>query len=259
MKCKMNTFHISYFIFSSRIALSPIRVTLLTNMKISPLADSIIVAAGSGSRFGAAKQFAELRGMPLYQHSLKMFAEHSMIGRIVLVIAPDDVTRIEKEVCPIFYGRKIEIALGGAQRQDSVANGMQKLEELGGSEIVLVHDAARPFILPEIITNVIRGIEEHGAALAAVPVIDTLKKSEDGFSASTISRENLWRAQTPQGARFELLKQALKAAHENNYSATDEAELLERIGVKPLLVLGDEGNVKITYEKDLKNYETSTL
>jgi 2-C-methyl-D-erythritol 4-phosphate cytidylyltransferase len=226
-------------------------------MSVSTSADVIIVAAGSGSRFGAPKQFIELRGMPLYQHSLKVFAEHPMIGRIVLVISPDDVSRIEQEVWSIFDEKKIVIALGGAVRQDSVSNGMQKLEELGGSMLVLVHDAARPFVLPEIITNVIRGIEEYGAALAAIPVVDTLKQSSDGFSAATIPRANLWRAQTPQGARFELLKQALKSAHENNYSATDESELLERIGVKPLLVLGDERNVKITYEKDLINHSVN--
>jgi len=226
-------------------------------MHTSPSADVIIVAAGSGSRFGGAKQFAELRGMPLYQHSLKVFSEHPKIGRIVLVISPDDVTRIEQEVWSVFEGGKITIALGGAVRQDSVANGMQKLEELGGSEIVLVHDAARPFLLPEVVTNVIEGIFQHGAALAAIPVVDTLKQSIDGFSATTISRDNLWRAQTPQGARFELVRKALRSAYENNYSGTDESELLERIGVKPLLVKGDERNVKITYEKDLIEYRNS--
>jgi 2-C-methyl-D-erythritol 4-phosphate cytidylyltransferase len=220
-------------------------------MKISQSADVIIVAAGSGSRFGSVKQFAPLNGMPLYQHSLKAFAEHPLIWRIVLVVAADDVDRIEKETEPLFFGKKIDIALGGAARQDSVANGMQKLEELGDSEIILVHDAARPFVSRELITNVIGGIEEFGAALAAIPVVDTLKHSDEGFSSATIVRANLWRAQTPQGARFELLKQALEVARTNSYPATDEAELLERIGVKPLLVMGDERNVKITYERDL--------
>ncbi len=221
-------------------------------MKTSQQADAIIVAAGRGTRFGAAKQFAVLSGMPLYQHSLKTFAEHPLIGRIVLVISTDDVARIESEVQPLFFGKKIEIAIGGATRQDSVANGMHKLEELGGSEVVLVHDAARPFVNNELITNVIRGIEEFGAALAAIPVVDTLKNSEDGFSTGTIPRANLWRAQTPQGARFELLKQALQAAHISDHSATDEAELLERIGIKLLLVMGEERNVKITYGDDLR-------
>ena len=220
-------------------------------MKISHSTDVIIVAAGSGSRFGAAKQFAMLEGMPLYQHSLKTFAEHPLIGRIVLVISADEVDRIEKETQPLFFGKKIEIALGGATRQDSVSNGMQKLEELGGCEIVLIHDAARPYVSKELIANVIGGIEEFGTALVAIPVVDTLKHSEDGFSSATIPRTNLWRAQTPQGARFELLKKALETAYAQNHTATDEAELLERIGIKPLLVMGDERNVKITYEADI--------
>ena len=224
-------------------------------MKISQSADAIIVAAGSGLRFGAAKQFATLDGMPLYQHSLKTFACHPLIGRIVLVVAADDITRIESETLPVFFGKKIEIALGGATRQDSFANGMQKFEELGSSEIILVHDAARPFVSTELITNVIGGILEFGSALAAIPVVDTLKNSDDGFSIGSIPRTNLWRAQTPQGGRFELLKQALETARTNSHLATDEAELLECIGIKPLLVMGDDWNVKITYEKDLpKNF-----
>lgn len=217
--------------------------------------DAIIVAAGSGTRFGAAKQFALLQGMPMYLHSLKTFATHPLIRQITLVINADDVIRIEKEIWPLFHGKKIEIAVGGATRQDSVANGMQKLEELGASDGVLVHDAARPFIGAELITSVIEAIEKHGAALAAIPVVDTLKHSADGFSSATIPRKDLWRAQTPQGSRFGLLKQALESAHAGSYSATDEAELLERIGVRPFLVLGDEMNVKITYSEDLRKYE----
>lgn len=218
-------------------------------------ADAIVVAAGNGTRFGAPKQFALLGSIPMYQHSLKTFAAHPLIRQIVLVVNADDLSRIEKEICPLFHGKKIEIALGGATRQDSVANGMQKLEELGASDSVLVHDAARPFVRSELITNVIEAIEKHGAALAAIPVVDTLKHSAGGFSAATIPRKDLWRAQTPQGARFELLKQALESAHSGSYSATDEAELLERIGVKPFLVIGDEKNVKITYSEDLRKYE----
>jgi len=92
-------------------------------------ADAIIVAAGSGTRFGAAKQFAMLGNIPLYQHCLKTFAQHPMIARIVLVIPADDIGRIQKEISSLFHGKKIEIALGGAVRQDSVSNGLQKLEE----------------------------------------------------------------------------------------------------------------------------------
>jgi len=224
-------------------------------MTNSQKADAIIVAAGSGTRFGAAKQFALLRGIPLYQHCLRTFALHPLVDRIVLVVHADHIAQIEEQIGPIFSGKKIELALGGATRQDSVSNGMQKLEELGNPDIVLIHDAARPFVQAELITKVIEGISEFGAALAAIPVVDTLKSSQDGFAISSISRDNLWRAQTPQGARFELLKRALERAHTDNYSTIDEAELLERINVKSKIIHGDEKNIKITYEQDLKNYE----
>jgi 2-C-methyl-D-erythritol 4-phosphate cytidylyltransferase len=222
-------------------------------MPNSQKADAIIVAAGTGTRFGEAKQFALLEGKPLYQHSLRTFALLPEIKRIILVVHADHIREIDQHIQPLFYGRKIEVALGGETRQDSVSNGMQKLEELGNPSIVLVHDAARPFISDRLITNVITGVIEFGAALAAIPVVDTLKQSQEGFAIATVGKENLWRAQTPQGARFTLLKKALENAHNDNYSATDEAELLERIGVKPVLILGDEKNVKITYEHDLKN------
>jgi 2-C-methyl-D-erythritol 4-phosphate cytidylyltransferase len=217
-------------------------------------ADAIIVAAGSGTRFGAAKQFAVLRDMPIYQHSLKTFALHRQINRIVLVLSAEHISHIEKEMVPKFYGKEIEITLGGATRQDSVSNGMQKLEEFEHSDIVLIHDAARPFVNEGLITNVIEATAEHSAALAAIKIVDTLKHSESGLVLGTVPRENLWRAQTPQGVRFYLLKQAMENAHAENYSATDESELLERIGIKPFLVQGSEDNIKITYESDLKKF-----
>ena len=232
---------------------SLVRLCLMIHNMKSPKADAILVAAGNGTRFGAAKQFAMLRDVPLYQHCLKTFAEHSDIDKIVIVVAADDVGRFEKEVWPLFYGKRIEITIGGTTRQDSVANGIDKLEELGGSNIVLIHDAARPFVSAEIISKVIEGVNDHNAALSAIPVVDTLKHSEEGHSISTIPRANVWRAQTPQGARFELLKKAFVSAHEGSYSATDEAELLERIGIKPFLVLGEETNIKITYRNDLEH------
>src|SRR2546421_377633 len=135
-------------------------------MEKSQIADVIILAAGGGTRFGAEKQFAQLGGIPLYLHSLKTFSTHPQINRIILVIPANAIAKIEHDIRPLFFDKKIEIALGGATRQDSVSNGMQKLEELGNSEIVLIHDAARPFISGEIIASVIRAIINNGTALA---------------------------------------------------------------------------------------------
>jgi 2-C-methyl-D-erythritol 4-phosphate cytidylyltransferase len=125
---------------SKRIALHTFNVASCT-MPVIQKADVIIVAAGSGARFGAPKQFALLDGMPLYQHSLKTFAFHPLIDRIILVVGVDHVTQFEKEIGSNFFGKTIELALGGTARQDSVSNGLQKLEESEHSGIVLVHDA----------------------------------------------------------------------------------------------------------------------
>ncbi|MEP7233694.1 MAG: 2-C-methyl-D-erythritol 4-phosphate cytidylyltransferase [Ignavibacteriota bacterium] len=220
-------------------------------MSKTKIADAIIVAAGSGSRFGGAKQFAELNGMAIYRHSLRTFRDHPMIRTIILVVSNDVVEKVIADLVLHSEGENVLIVVGGASRQDSVWNGMQKLEDLGGSEIVLVHDAARPFLEAALITSVILGIEKHGAALAAIPSVDTLKRAEAGFSVKTIPREHIWRAQTPQGARYEMLKSAFGNAIENRIQATDEAELLEQNGINPHLVMGDATNVKITFPDDL--------
>ncbi|HYM19809.1 MAG TPA: 2-C-methyl-D-erythritol 4-phosphate cytidylyltransferase [Candidatus Kapabacteria bacterium] len=207
---------------------------------------AIIVAAGSGTRFGAPKQLVML-GKPLYRHSLDRFAEHPAISRIVLVVSDDIRTAIERDLS----NPKIEIVTGGATRQRSVSNGLAKLSDVPPDDIILVHDAARPGVSAEIITSLIEAIKRSDAALAAIPVVDTLKRDEGGNSVETISRDHLWRAQTPQGATHEILSQAFAAAEREAYEATDEAELLERIGIRATLVLGSEKNMKVTYPEDL--------
>lgn len=214
-------------------------------------ADVIIVAAGSGSRFGSPKQLVPLLGKPIYRHSVDTFAAHPQIGRVVLVLSEDIISVIGAQIERDYPVGRIEIALGGSSRQQSVSNGLNALSARVAADVVLIHDAARPGIAPELISAVIAASSEFGAALAAIPVVDTLKREVDGLSVSTVSRASLWRAQTPQGAKRSLLERAISEAVVRGFEATDEAELLERIGVNAKLLLGSECNMKVTYPEDL--------
>ncbi len=215
-------------------------------------ADVIIVAAGSGSRFGMPKQLVPLHGKQLYRHSVDVFASHPQVGRIVLVVSADVEQAIASDLSNAYPSDRIELTLGGATRQGSVSNGLKKLGSGRQSEIVLVHDAARPGIETQLITSIIEATETFGAALAAIPVVDTLKREADGFAGATVSRAHLWRAQTPQGAKRDLLAKAIEQAESIGFDATDEAELLERIGIRAKLVGGSERNIKVTYPEDME-------
>jgi 2-C-methyl-D-erythritol 4-phosphate cytidylyltransferase len=214
-------------------------------------ADVIIVAAGSGTRFGSAKQLV-LVGKPLYRHSVDTFASHPQIARIVLVVSEEVREVISSQLAVDHPDGRIELVGGGATRQGSVANGLSALSVGSSSEIVLVYDAARPGVEASLISSVIDASAEHGAALAAIPVVDTLKREAGGLSVATVSRASLWRAQTPQGAKRVLLEDAIREAGIRGYEATDEAELLERMGFNAKLVLGSERNMKVTYPEDLE-------
>jgi len=214
-------------------------------------ADVIIVAAGSGIRFGAQKQLASLAGRSLYLHSVDCFLMHPLIGRIVIVVSEE-----LKPVVANHVNERIEITDGGATRQESVLNGIRTLSLKKQNDIILVHDAARPCISERLITEVIIACEEYDAAIAALPVTDTIKREEKELAVATIPREGLWRAQTPQGARRELLVKAHETAEQEGFMATDEAQLLERIGIFPKLVVGDEMNLKVTYPEDLSRLES---
>ncbi len=213
-------------------------------------ADVIIVAAGSGARYGAPKQLESLLGKPLYRHSLDTFLLHPEIGSIILVTSEELMKALAADA-----SERVTIVLGGATRQQSVHNGLQALALDIASPIVLVHDAARPGVDEHLITELITACEEFDAAIAALPVVDTLKREEKELAVATVSRACLWRAQTPQGARKELLAEAFKVALADGYEATDESELLERISIYPKLVPGSEKNIKVTYPEDLARLE----
>jgi len=195
----------------------------------------ILLAAGMGVRMGGArpKAFLTLGGRHLYQHSLGVFRSMKEVGQVVLVVPK---------------GRRDGVE-GGPRRQDSVANGLREVNP--ASDVILVHDAARPFITPEVVRKVIQGALEHGGAVPGVPVRDTLKRVGDlGRVEATLDRTGLWAVQTPQGFRKGVLEAAYAAGHALE-DATDEAQIVERAGGTVVVVEGLPENFKITSKIDL--------
>ena len=213
---------------------------------------AILVAGGSSTRFGTPKQFEMIGGLPMYQYVARTFSRINSIGRIVLVGPATYLSEMKAGMASIGIHTDWAVVEGGETRQESVSNGLASLTNCEHVSIVIVHDVARALIEEATINSVIDAIREHGAAIAAIPVVDTLKRILDGVVEGTVSRENLWRAQTPQGARIELLRNAFRHAANARHIGTDEAELLEKSGVKPRIVEGSERNFKLTYRHDLE-------
>ena len=211
---------------------------------------AIIPAAGRGKRIGASvpKQFLEIQGKSLLYHTLTVFASCKLIDYVVLVMPRADVDEMGED-----WLNKYEIVrkvvVGGEQRQDSVYNGFSSLEE--GTDIVVVHDGVRPFTTPQMIIATVEAAQQHGAAITAIPVSDTVKQAADGFVKQTVSRDGLWRVQTPQAFQCGLLQQAFKKAKKDSYYGTDEGSLVEYLGERVKIVPGSELNIKITRKEDL--------
>ena len=211
---------------------------------------AIIPAAGRGKRIGASvpKQFLEIQGRPLLHHTLMVFASCKLIDYVVLVMPRADVDEMGEDWLNK-YEIVREVVVGGEQRQDSVYNGFNSLEE--GTDIVVVHDGVRPFTTPQMIIATVEAAQQHGAAITAIPVSDTVKQAADGFVKQTVSRDGLWRVQTPQAFQCGLLQQAFKKAKKDSYYGTDEGSLVEYLGERVKIVPGSELNIKITRKEDL--------
>ena len=217
---------------------------------------ALLLAAGSGTRFRAAtggdaatpKQFLPLAGRPVLRHAAEALLAEGLVTAILPVCAPGD----EALVAAILAGLPVRPAVaGGATRQDSVAAG---LAALAGDppDLVLVHDGARPLIPPGTIAALVAALAEHPGAIPALAVAETLKRAEDGLVAATVPRENLVRAQTPQGFRFADLVAAQRFA---SAPVTDDASVLEAAGMRVALVAGHPDNIKITWPEDLARME----
>ena len=213
----------------------------------------IVVAGGSGSRFGGdvPKQFVDLCGIPVVFHSLLGFDKNSYVDGMILVAPNNKHNFCRLAAQKLGVAKLIDIVSGGASRQESVYNGLLALPK--GNSIVLVHDGARPLVTDDGISAVVSKAHKYGAATLAAPVTDTIKMvNPDMFAEQTVSRQNLYLTQTPQGFRQEILTAAHEAARNTNFIGSDDCQLVEKIGVKPKIIPFTTKNIKITHEGDLQ-------
>jgi 2-C-methyl-D-erythritol 4-phosphate cytidylyltransferase len=212
----------------------------------------ILPAAGKSTRFGGRqkKPFVELEGQPLWLRTANLFRHRPDVCGVWLVVDAQDREWVEQRHGPTLHFLGIRLVNGGAERFESVANALAVLP--AEAAYVAVHDAVRPLTSPALIEAVFERTRQTGAALAAVPVADTLKRSDDGqLVTQTISRQGLWLAQTPQAARRDWLVAAYAQRQQSQQAITDDAQLLEAAGYPVALVPGEPSNFKITTQQDL--------
>ena len=216
----------------------------------------VIVAAGSSSRARGGeeelKQFRWVAGKPMLLHSLQAFQERTDVGMVVCVLPRDKAGDPPPWLFQCDHERML-VSVGGEERSDSVANGLEDLPEQ--LSIIVVHDAARPLVPPDVIDRVIAEARLGHGAVPALPVADTLKRVENGLVVETIPRAGLWRAQTPQAFPRSMIVQAYTEARAAGISATDDAALCERLGMHVVVVPGSERGMKITEAADFARAE----
>ncbi|TSI10991.1 2-C-methyl-D-erythritol 4-phosphate cytidylyltransferase [Lysinibacillus sp. BW-2-10] len=210
----------------------------------------VLPAAGSGKRMGAGqnKLFLLLENKPILIHTLEVFQNDEHCTGIWLAVKPEEREFIEKLIGQYGITKVKGLPDGGEERQHSVHSCIKEMEQV---EIVLVHDAARPFITREIIASLVNRAMESGAAIAGVKAKDTMKKVRDGIIVETVDRESLWMIQTPQAFRFDLLAEAEDVAEKVGFLGTDEAMLVERLGHPVHIVEASYDNLKMTTKEDL--------
>lgn len=203
----------------------------------------------------APKQFLELNGIPILVHSLLAFAAVSRVSSIYVAVRKTETERLRKQIDEHGLGGKVHVVEGGETRQQSVSHALHAID-CTDDDIVLVHDAVRPLIDPATIERTIEAVEKHGAAIVGVPAMDTIKQVErtaDGaIISTTIPRERIVLAQTPQGFRCGLLKRAFAEAEADGFLGTDESSVVERSGATVFVVMGSPTNLKITQPADLE-------
>jgi 2-C-methyl-D-erythritol 4-phosphate cytidylyltransferase len=216
-------------------------------------ADAVIVSAGKGHRFmeGRKKQFYFLAEKPILAHTLDKFESSPLIRSILLVVAQEDMDYCLKEIIEKYRYKKIsQIIPGGKRRQESVKNGIDALAK--DVEIVAIHDGVRPFVTREMVEESIRSAIRFGAVVFAMPVKETIKIAHpDGTVLKTLDRESIWQVQTPQTFQVNLIKEAHHKAMEDGFIGTDDASLVERLGMKVHILPGSYTNIKITTPEDL--------
>jgi len=223
-------------------------------------ADAVIVSAGKGLRFmegksirpdHGKKQFHLLGGKPILTHTLEKFETCPLIRSIHLVVGQEDMDYCLKEIIEKNNFQKVsKIVPGGKRRQESVKNGVDALPK--DTDIVVIHDGVRPFVTKAMIEDSIHAAGRYGAVILAMPVKETIKISNpDGTVLKTLDRESLWQIQTPQTFQVNVIKEAYSRATEDGFIGTDDASLVEQLGVKVHILPGSYTNIKITTPEDL--------
>ena len=234
----------------------------------------IIPAAGLGTRMAPmpvgtkgklkklppSKQFTELGGTPILIHTLRRFAAVDAVTEIWIALRESEIAgfhaRLQREVKDVLK-KKVELVVGGEHRQQSVESALNAVAAAAHEDdIVLVHDAVRPFVTREIIQDVIEAAKKYGAAIAGLPAVDTVKQvertAEGALIKATIPRAGIVMAQTPQGFRYSVIKKAFDEASADGFLGTDEASLVERSGHDVAVVMGSPRNIKITTPADME-------
>lgn len=215
---------------------------------------AIIVAAGKGLRMqnSRRKQYIMLEGKPILAHTLRAFNRCDPIDQMIVVLPVEDLEFCHREIMPAAgVNKKFELVIGGIRRQDSVYNGLSAIKSNEG--LVLIHDGVRPFVRQEHLLACIEGAQKQGACILGLPAFDTVKQvNASNEIVQTRSRDTLWLAQTPQTFEVKLIKEAHARAKQDNFSGTDDASLVERIGTTVKIIPGSRSNIKITHPEDLK-------
>lgn len=214
---------------------------------------AIIVAGGKGKRMGGPinKQYIKIGGKEILARTTQVFQSIDEINEIIIVCAEDEIEYCKENIIEKYeLSKVVKIVSGGAERQDSVWNGLNSCDR--DTDIVVIHDGARPFVTGEIIKESIKCAVECGACTSAIPVKDTIKRvGEDKYSIDTPSRKGLYAVQTPQTFKYDLILEAHKQSRYMNILATDDTTLVENMGVRVKVIDGSNFNIKITTNEDL--------
>lgn len=212
---------------------------------------AIIPAAGSGLRMGGTtpKQFLSLDGVPIFVHTLRKFAASEAINGILLGVRPEEMDRASGEIATEHFAHAVRLVPGGASRQETVARCLDQVPP--DTEVVVVHDAVRPFVELPMIHRVVDAARKTGSAILGIPSVDTVKKVERHIITGTIPRERIVLAQTPQAFRYTILRQAFDRALGEGFYGTDESSLVEHAGHDVTVIMGSDRNIKITKPSDL--------
>ncbi|MDP2921770.1 MAG: 2-C-methyl-D-erythritol 4-phosphate cytidylyltransferase [Candidatus Omnitrophota bacterium] len=214
---------------------------------------AIIPAAGAGTRLKSRteKPYIKIGNKPILSRTLLALSKNKDIKEILVSVGKSKLDKARKEIIQKYNIKKARLVIGGKERGDSVFNALKAVSK--DMDYVLIHDGIRPFVTDGLIRGLLREASRHGAAIAAVPVKPTLKLvGENGFIKGTPPREYYWEAQTPQVFKRDMIDRAYRIARRKKIKATDDSMLVERLGVKPKIVLGSYSNIKITTKEDLE-------